>query len=295
MSKKMLLTMLVCLVALAVAPFTVYGADKLIVQNSGGTAVMTASDSGTIMLNTATWDGPTWAKVYGAADAAIAGVSMDSYAAASDKGGGGQFRFARGTQAAKAAVQNGDRLGFFVFGAYDGSAFYNSAAMTAKIDGAVSTGVVPTKLAFETGTNLAGRAERMVISSAGYVGIGNTSPGHLLVVGNSGAYSDGGAWVDGSSRSYKDNIETLSAKKAIDTVKNLTPVTYVYKTNPDQGHVGFIAEDVPSLVATNDRKGLSPMDIVAVLTKVVQEQDKTIESLSATVSRLESEINKLKK
>ena len=36
--------------------------------------------------------------------------------------------------------------------------------------------------------------------------------------------------------------------------------------------MGFIAEDVPDLVATKDRKGLSPMDIVAVLTKVLQEQ-----------------------
>lgn len=36
--------------------------------------------------------------------------------------------------------------------------------------------------------------------------------------------------------------------------------------------MGFIAEDVPDLVATPNRKSLSPMDIVAVLTKVVQEQ-----------------------
>jgi TolA-binding protein len=37
------------------------------------------------------------------------------------------------------------------------------------------------------------------------------------------------------------------------------------------------ARDVPDLVATKDRKGLSPMDIVAVLTKVVQEKSKVIE------------------
>ena len=35
---------------------------------------------------------------------------------------------------------------------------------------------------------------------------------------------------------------------------------------------GFIAEEVPELISTKDRKGLSSMDIVAVLTKVVQEQ-----------------------
>jgi hypothetical protein len=52
-------------------------------------------------------------------------------------------------------------------------------------------------------------------------------------------------------------------------------------------HVGFIAEDVPDLVATPDRKALSPMDIVALLTKVVQEQQKTIAELTEKVSRLE--------
>jgi len=48
--------------------------------------------------------------------------------------------------------------------------------------------------------------------------------------------------------------------------------------------VGFIAEDVPDLVATEDRKG---MDVVAVLTKVVQDQQKTIEEFSRKVSALE--------
>lgn len=51
--------------------------------------------------------------------------------------------------------------------------------------------------------------------------------------------------------------------------------------------VGFIAEDVPDIVATNTRKSLSPMDIVGVLTKVVQEQRKAI-------SKLQDEVNALK-
>ena len=36
--------------------------------------------------------------------------------------------------------------------------------------------------------------------------------------------------------------------------------------------MGFVAEDVPELVANNDRKSLSSMDIVAVLTQVTKEQ-----------------------
>ena len=46
----------------------------------------------------------------------------------------------------------------------------------------------------------------------------------------------------------------------------------MYKNSRDEEYIGFIAEDVPALVANNDRKSLSSMDIVAVLTKVTKEQ-----------------------
>ena len=58
--------------------------------------------------------------------------------------------------------------------------------------------------------------------------------------------------------------------------------------HPADRHVGFIAEDVPELVATPDRKSLAPMDIVAVLTKVLQDQQATINDLKATVSALKA-------
>ena len=69
---------------------------------------------------------------------------------------------------------------------------------------------------------------------------------------------------------------------------------YNYKVDKGDKHVGFIAEDVPDLVATKDRKGLSPMDIVAVLTKVVQEQKNTIAELSKEVDAMQQEINRVK-
>ena len=61
----------------------------------------------------------------------------------------------------------------------------------------------------------------------------------------------------------------------------LEPVTFSYRNDSDEDHVGFIAEDVPTLVATGDRKGLSAMDIVAVLTRVVQQQQRQIEELES--------------
>ncbi len=127
----------------------------------------------------------------------------------------------------------------------------------------------------------------------GHVGIGTNTPSRLLTVGTNGAGSDGSTWFTSSSREYKDNIQELSASKAIETIKNMTPVTFVYKNIPGYNHVGFIAEDVPDLVATPDRKTLSTMDIVAVLTKVVQEQNKTIAELTEKLNRLEGKVSKI--
>ncbi len=66
----------------------------------------------------------------------------------------------------------------------------------------------------------------------------------------------------------------------------MEPVQYNYKNDSQETYVGFIAEDVPGLVSTSDRKGLSAMDIVAVLTKVMQAQQKQIEELEAQLETL---------
>jgi hypothetical protein len=71
-------------------------------------------------------------------------------------------------------------------------------------------------------------------------------------------------------------------------------VKYNYKESKDETYLGFIAEDVPELVATNDRKGLSPMDMVAMLTKVVQEQQKFIQQQQQINEKIKREIAELK-
>jgi len=122
--------------------------------------------------------------------------------------------------------------------------------------------------------------------NGGYVGIGTTSPSYPLQMG-SGAYcSTGGVWINASSREYKTDVKQLTAEKAIDALTQLKPVEFAYKADSKEKHVGFIAEDAPELVATKDRKGMSPMDVVAVLTKVVQEQQKTVQEQRATIAEL---------
>jgi hypothetical protein len=81
----------------------------------------------------------------------------------------------------------------------------------------------------------------------------------------------------------------------LNALNGLNPVKYNYKVDKTDKHVGFIAEDAPELVATPDKKGMSPMDVVAVLTKVVQEQQKSILEQQNTIAELKNEIAEMKK
>lgn len=112
------------------------------------------------------------------------------------------------------------------------------------------------------------------------------SPIHMTVGSDGALYmasgaqvTPGGVWTNASSRAVKDNIRELSAEDAAAVLGQLEPVHFNYKVNPEEKHLGFIAEDVPEMVANQDRSGLSPMDIVAILAKVVQEQQHKIAEL----------------
>jgi hypothetical protein len=138
----------------------------------------------------------------------------------------------------------------------------------------------------ETTTTPVGTS-RLTIIGNGYVGIGIQDPEYPLEMASGAYVTTGGVWTDASSREYKDNIESLATEEALDTLKELNPVKFAYKKDMTERHVGFIAEEAPELIATKDRKGLSPMDIVAVLTKVVQELKARNEILEQRVLALE--------
>ncbi|MBB6251700.1 beta strand repeat-containing protein [Nitrospirillum iridis] len=65
-------------------------------------------------------------------------------------------------------VNSGDGLGYIVFAGADGSAIIPSAQISAVVDGAPSTGSVPTSLAFATGSSGRGTT-RMTIASGGAI------------------------------------------------------------------------------------------------------------------------------
>jgi len=127
----------------------------------------------------------------------------------------------------------------------------------------------------------AGSVDRMTIDREGNVGIGVSRPTHPLEMESGAHASAGGVWTNSSSRNKKENITELTLEDALATLAGLQAVQFNYRNDGQETYVGFIAEDVPRLVATADRQGLSAMDIVAVLTRVIQAQQQQIEELEA--------------
>lgn len=131
------------------------------------------------------------------------------------------------------------------------------------------------------------------LADGGFVGIGVMAPTHPLHLKSGAHVTAGGIWSNASSRSLKENLEDLSAEKAMEAFGRLNPVVFNYRSDRSERHVGFVAEDVPELLASRDRKGLSPMDMVAVLTKVVQEQQKLIAEQRQTLAALSARVEVL--
>ncbi len=129
----------------------------------------------------------------------------------------------------------------------------------------------------------------ITIDTGGSVGVGTSQPTESLeVMGNIRA---SGSVFTGSSRKLKESIADLTAKMAMEAVAKLKPVTFIYKAdNAKSTHAGFIAEEAPDLVTPPSKDAVSPMDVVALLTKVVQEQQKTIAAMQDRINTLESKL-----
>jgi len=132
----------------------------------------------------------------------------------------------------------------------------------------------------------AGSVDRITIDRDGNVGIAVSRPKYPLEMASGAHVTAGGVWTNSSSRENKENIAVLQLDSATSALMALEPVIFNYKNEVDEDYVGFIAEDVPELVAIGDRNALSTMDIVAVLTRVVQEQQNKIKELEARLDAL---------
>ncbi len=79
----------------------------------------------------------------------------------------------------------------------------------------------------------------------------------------------------------KENVVELTPQEALDALANIEPVTFSYTREDQQRHVGFNAGNVPDLIASSESEGLKPLEIVAVLTRVVKLQQDRIAELES--------------
>ncbi len=128
----------------------------------------------------------------------------------------------------------------------------------------------------------------------------NTGPPNLqnpdllntnLIVGGSNtprtAYASGG-WTIGSSREFKTDIKPLSLPEYRDSLEQLSKAAiywYHFKNEEDSRnrHIGFIAEEAPVSISTEDKKAINIGDTIGLLMasakSLKEEQDSLRERL----------------
>ena len=140
---------------------------------------------------------------------------------------------------------------------------------------------------------LVANTQRMILDNEGFIGLGVANPANPIQHVSGAVLTAGGTWQSVSSRASKSDIRPLEASDALAALQGLAPVRFYYKAEPGDEYLGFVAEDVPDLVATADHKRMGPLDIVAVLTKVVQQQQTAMNQQQAAMDQQQVTIDEL--
>jgi hypothetical protein len=163
---------------------------------------------------------------------------------------GSNFRFVktRGTAAGSTTiVQSGDDLGNVSWWGTDGTNAVEAATITAKVDGTPGANDMPGRLVFSTTADGASSpTERMRITSAGRLGIGNSNPRGIIHVG---ADINGGA-TDAAAI----NIKQTS------TTKNTG--IYLERSADRRGHYIYISSTYDALTFERNNLGTSAVTMV---------------------------------
>lgn len=146
--------------------------------------------------------------------------------------------------------------------------------------------------------------ERMRITSGGEVYIaGTTDQGAYNLQCNGTGVWGAGAYVNGSDRRLKENIQDLES--GLDVVEKLKPVTFQYKEDysKDTGiQPGFIAQDLQeALVGKDYLNGIvqagpnflnvAYQNLIPILAKAIQELKEISSAQAARIAELETKLN----
>ena len=140
-------------------------------------------------------------------------------------------------------------------------------------------------------------------NNASAIGNGAVAAANTIRLGNTAVTSIGGqvAWTAASDSRIKKNI--VNSTYGLATVLKLRPVEYNLTSN-DLKQVGFIAQEVQKLVpevvtgkegdlSKGEILGITYSNLVPVLTKAIQEQQKQIEDQNAKIAAQQKQIEEL--
>jgi type VI secretion system secreted protein VgrG len=142
-------------------------------------------------------------------------------------------------------------------------------------------------------------ALRMTVAYNGNVGIANSNPASLLVVQN--ARCDGTAWINSSDRNLKQDFAPVNPQAVLARVAALPVQTWSYKAQPDQKHLGPVAQDFHAAfglgaddvsIATVDESGVA-LAAIQGLNQKLNEKDAEIQDLKQSVAELKAMVEKL--
>jgi hypothetical protein len=137
---------------------------------------------------------------------------------------------------------------------------------------------------------------KVIMLNDGSVGIGTTSPGYRLQVGENGDGTEAraNAWNLLSSRDYKEDIspfEPADYQKMLEKLSDTEVVRYRFSRDENRiEHIGVIAEDAPGEILSADGTGISLGDYSAFLLAAIKAQQEQIGALEAEVKELRSEL-----
>ena len=164
----------------------------------------------------------------------------------------------------------------------------------------ITTGAFNTFVGASTGATAGGVQNCTAIGGGAYCDASNQ-----VRLGNIFATSIGGkvGWSALSDARAKKHVRDLTL--GLDFVLKLRPVEYELKNGNDRTDMGFLAQDVEALLGENynvltvggdpDRTlSMRYTDLIAPLVKGIQEQNRQIEELRATIEQQKLEVQALK-
>jgi hypothetical protein len=146
-----------------------------------------------------------------------------------------------------------------------------------------------------------GGNDRIVVTPAGNVGIGNTGPTNLLMVNF--ARCDGSTWINASDRNLKDNFIPISATEILAKVVQLPIAQWNYKSDANTAHLGPVAQDFRAAfglgaddksIATVDEGGVA-LAAIQGLNQKLEDQSEALKIKDARIHALESRLADLEK